>query len=222
VNSISNNIKNIQQRIEKACDRSHRSPGDITLVAVTKSVEATSIVSAYECGIKNFGENRVQSAEKKIQELSELKPYVTWHMIGHIQTNKVKPVTMFFDMIQSIDSIKLATVLNDHLRNPLPVLIQVNVSGETTKSGFSTGEVAGAIKEISRLPYLKVKGLMTIAPLSNNAEEVRPVFRTLRRIRDELSLEHLSMGMTDDYEIAIEEGATIVRIGRAIFGERSK
>lgn len=222
MNPIRNKIEAVQQRIEKACDRSHRSPEEITLVAVTKSVEAPSIASAYECGIRNFGENRVQSAEKKIKELSGLKSYVTWHMIGHIQTNKVKPVTAFFDMIQSVDSIKLAIALNNQLQSRLPVLIQVNVSGEATKGGFSVDQVAEAVEEIKKLPYLEIKGLMTIAPLSDNTEEVRPVFRTLRRIRDEMGLEHLSMGMTDDYEVAIEEGATIVRIGRAIFGERRK
>jgi pyridoxal phosphate enzyme (YggS family) len=217
---IRKNIQDVQQRIERACDRSHRSADEITLVAVTKSVDAMSIESAYECGLRDFGENRVQEAERKITELSALRSQVTWHMIGHVQTNKVKPVIRFFDMIQSVDSIKLATRLDSHLTEPLPVLVQVNISEEMTKGGFSRDQVTGAVKEISGLPHLDVKGLMTIAPLTDNMEEVRPIFRTLRKIRDELGLEHISMGMSDDYEIAIEEGATIVRIGRAIFSER--
>ena len=219
---IRNNIRDVQNRMEKACDRSHRSPHEITLVAVTKTIESAAIISAYECGLRDFGENRVQSAEKKIIELSGLKPDITWHMIGHVQTNKVKPVVSLFDMIQSVDSLKLAIKLDNHIEGSLPVLVQVNVSEEVTKGGFSTDEVAGAVEKINRLPHLNVKGLMTIAPLTDNIEEVRPVFHTLRKMRDELGLEHLSMGMTDDYEIAIEEGATIVRIGRAIFGERRK
>lgn len=219
---IRNNIQDVQQRIKRACDRSHRSPDEITLVAVTKSVDAMSVISAYECGLRDFGENRVQAAEKKIMELSALRPHITWHMIGHVQTNKAKPVIRFFDMIQSVDSIKLATGLNSYLEKPLPVLVQVNVSEEATKSGFGIDQAARAVEEITRLPYLDVKGLMTIAPWTDNMEEVRPVFRTLRKMRDELGLEHLSMGMTDDYEIAIEEGATIIRIGRAIFNQRRK
>lgn len=222
VEFVRKNIQDVRQRIERACSRSHRLPDEITLVAVTKSVNAISIASAYEYGLRDFGENRVQEAERKITELSALRPHITWHMIGHIQTNKIKPVISFFDMIHSIDTIKLATALDSHMKGPLPVLVQVNVSEETTKGGFRVDQVAGAVEQMSRLPHLDVKGLMTIAPLTDNMEEVRPIFRTLRRVRNELGLEHLSMGMTDDYEIAIEEGATIIRIGRAIFGKRRK
>jgi PLP dependent protein len=217
---IRENIQEVQKRIAGACERSGRSPREITLVAVTKTVDAATITSAYEHGIKHFGENRVQEAEKKIEELAAIRQSVTWHMIGHVQTNKVKPVTRLFNIVQSVDSMKLATGLDMQAQDTLPVLVQVNVSGEDTKSGFSIDQVNMAINEMSHLPHLDIKGLMTIAPWTDNEEEVRSVFRTLRQLRDKLGLEHLSMGMTDDYEIAIEEGATIVRIGRAIFGKR--
>ena len=217
---IRENIQEVQKRIDTACKRSGRLPDDITLVAVTKSVDATSITSAYEYGIKHFGENRVQEAEKKIEQLTILRQSVTWHMIGHVQTNKVKQVTRLFNIVQSVDSMRLATSLDIQAQDILPVLIQVNVSGENTKSGFSVDEVNAAISEMNHLSHLDIKGLMTIAPWTDNTEEIRSVFRTLRELRDKLGLEHLSMGMTDDYEIAIEEGATIVRIGRAIFSKR--
>jgi pyridoxal phosphate enzyme (YggS family) len=217
---IRENIQEVEKRIKTACERSGRLPHEITLVAVTKSVDAAAITSAYEYGIKHFGENRVQEAEKKIVELATLRQSVTWHMIGHVQTNKVKSVTRLFDIVQSVDSMRLATSLDMQTQDTLPILVQVNVSGENTKSGFSVDEVNRAISEMKHLSHLNIKGLMTIAPWTDNMEEVRSVFRTLRELRDKLGLEHLSMGMTDDYEIAIEEGATIVRIGRAIFGKR--
>jgi pyridoxal phosphate enzyme (YggS family) len=144
----------------------------------------------------------------------------TWHMVGHLQTNKAKLAVGLFDMIQSIDSVKLAEAISRHAKRNIPILIQVNVAEEASKSGFSLDKVSSAVKEIARLPRLEIKGLMTIAPLTSDPEEVRPVFKQLRLLRDSLGLEHLSMGMTDDFEVAIEEGATIVRIGRAIFGER--
>jgi pyridoxal phosphate enzyme (YggS family) len=217
---IRENIQEVEKRIKTACERSGRLPHEITLVAVTKSVDAAAITSAYEYGIKHFGENRVQEAEKKIVELATLRQSVTWHMIGHVQTNKVKSVTRLFDIVQSVDSMRLATSLDMQTQDTLPILVQVNVSGENTKSGFSVDEVNTAISEMKHLSHLDIKGLMTIAPWTDNMEEVRSVFHTLRELRDKLGLEHLSMGMTDDYEIAIEEGATIVRIGRAIFGKR--
>ena len=155
-------------------------------------------------------------------QLSEIRPLSTWHMIGHLQTNKAGIATGLFDIIHSIDSVKLAEVINRQARKPVPVLLEVNVSGEASKYGFSLHDLASAIAAISRLEKLDLRGLMTIAPLVADAEQIRPVFRQLRSLRDRYSLEHLSMGMTDDFEIAIEEGATIVRIGRAIFGEREK
>ncbi len=217
---IAANIREVQERIARACERSHKLPSEITLVAVTKGVEAQAIRVAFDCGIRDFGENRVQEAEDKIGQLAGLKPDVIWHMVGHLQSNKAKRAVDLFDIIHSVDSIKLAEILSRRVEKSLPVLLEVNVSGEATKGGFSVGETAMAVEEIRRLPNLKVMGLMTIAPLVADLEEVRPVFRKLRELRDFLGLEHLSMGMTDDFEVAVEEGATMLRIGRAIFGER--
>jgi pyridoxal phosphate enzyme (YggS family) len=217
---IAANIKEVQERIERACQRSQRLPGEITLVAVTKEVEAQAVRRAFDCGIRNFGENRVQEAEGKIIQLSILRPAVQWHMVGHLQSNKAKIAVELFDIIHSVDSIKLAGILNRRVEEPFPILLEVNISGETTKAGFSIGETTAAVKAIKQLPNLKVLGLMTVAPFVPDPEEVRPVFRKLRELRDSLGLKHLSMGMTDDFEVAVEEGATMLRIGRAIFGER--
>jgi PLP dependent protein len=217
---IEANIREVRNRIEQACQRSDRSPDEITLVAVTKVVEASVINTAFDLGIRNFGENRVQEAEGKIAQLTNLKPEVTWHMVGHLQSNKAKTAVELFDIIHSVDSVRLAGILNKLAKKPLPVLLEVNVSGESTKAGFSLDKVAEAVKDIRRLPNLKLMGLMTVAPLVAEPEEVRPVFGKLRELRDSSGLEHLSMGMTDDFEVAIEEGSTMLRIGRAIFSDR--
>ena len=217
---IQANIREVQMRITRACERSHRSPSEITLVAITKGVEVPAIKAAFNLGIRDFGENRVQEAEAKIVQLADLKPNVTWHMVGHLQSNKAKSAVELFDIIHSVDSIKLAEILGRRVEKPFPVLLEVNVSGEATKGGFSAGETEAAVKEIKQLPNLEVMGLMTVAPFVADPEEVRPVFRKLRELRDSLGLEHLSMGMTDDFEVAVEEGATMLRIGRAIFGDR--
>jgi pyridoxal phosphate enzyme (YggS family) len=171
--------------------------------------------------LRHFGESRVQEGASKIEQLQRFKPDIVWHMVGHLQTNKAKTAASVFDIIHSVDSLKLAETLNNCSTRKLRVLIQVNVADEATKSGFALTEVNEAVRQIGRLPNLEIEGLMTIAPLVSDAEEVRPVFRQLRQLRDALGLRHLSMGMTDDFEIATEEGATLVRIGRAIFGERS-
>jgi PLP dependent protein len=190
-------------------------------VAVTKTVDAAKIEAAFRLGIRDFGENRVQEAERKIGLLGRLVPRPTWHLVGHLQSNKVKQAIDLFDMIHSLDSLGLAEALNRNVWNKLPVLLEVNASGETSKGGFSLNEIGSAFETICKLPNLEVKGLMTVAPLTFNAEETRPIFGTLRKLRDAWGLEHLSMGMSGDFEVAIEEGATMVRIGRAIFGERS-
>lgn len=217
---IEDKVREVRFRIARACQRSHRSPDEVTLVAITKGVSAETIRCAFHCGIRHFGENRVQEAETKLAQLSDLRSEITWHMVGHLQTNKAKKALELFDIIHSVDSLRLAEVLSRRAGRTFPVLLQVNVSGETSKSGFSVAEVAVALDTISQLPNIKVIGLMTIAPLSIDPEVVRPVFRKLRELRDQLGLEHLSMGMSDDFEVAVEEGATMVRIGRAIFGER--
>ena len=217
---IAANLRDVQGRIAQACERSHRSPGEITLVVVTKEVGVSAIRAAFDCGIRDFGENRVQEAEGKIGQLADLKPDVTWHMVGHLQSKKARTAVDLFDIIHSIDSVRLAEILSRRAEKSFPVLLQVNVSGEATKGGFVMGEIVNAVNEIKKLSNLKVMGLMTIAPLVSDPEEVRPVFRKLRELRDSLGLEHLSMGMTDDFEVAVEEGATMLRVGRAIFGER--
>ena len=218
--NIEANIREVQGRIARACERSRRLPGEITLVAITKEFDVSAIRAAFDCGIRDFGENRVQEAEGKIRQLSDIRQDVTLHMVGHLQSNKAKTAVDLFDIIHSVDSMRLAEILSRRVQRPLPVLLEVNVAGEATKGGFSVGEVTAAVEEIRQLQNLKVMGLMTIAPLVAEPEEVRPVFRKLRELRDSLRLEHLSMGMTDDFEVAVEEGATMLRIGRAIFGER--
>lgn len=218
--SIEENVREVRRRIGQACERSHRLPDEITLVAVTKGFETSAIRGAFDCGIRDFGENRVQEAEGKMGQLADLKPNVTWHMVGHLQSNKAKTAVDLFDIIHSIDSAKLARILSRRAQKALPVLLQVNVSGEVPKSGFAVDTVGAAFSEIRRLPNLEVIGLMTIAPIAANPEDVRPVFRKLRELRDSFGLRHLSMGMSDDFEVAIEEGATMLRIGRTIFGDR--
>lgn len=217
---ITRNLRDVERRIAQAAQRAGRSPAEITIVAVTKGLTAQAIEAALEAGIRHIGENRVQEAREKIARLSNLQPCPTWHMVGHLQTNKVKTAVEIFDIIHSIDSLRLAEALSGRARNTVPVLLQVNISGEEPKSGFSEAELPKAAEDVARLPMLKVKGLMTIAPLVSDPEEVRPIFRRLRELRDSLGLEHLSMGMSDDFEVAVGEGATMVRIGRAIFGER--
>ena len=219
---IEHNVQELQRRIAGACERVGRSPDEVTLVVVTKTIEVPAIEAAFHAGIRNFGENRVQEARPKIEQLASLRAHLTWHMVGHLQTNKAKTAVDFFDIIHSVDSLRLAEALSRRSQKRLPVLIEVNVAAEATKSGFTLPEVDEAVKRIVRLPNLEIEGLMTIAPWVSDAEEVRPVFRRLRQLGDALGLRHLSMGMTDDFEVAIEEGATLVRIGRAIFGERRR
>jgi len=217
---IKANVEQVNERIIQACQRAGRSPDEVTLVAVTKTIEPSAIATAFKLGINHFGENRVQEAVQKAGQLSYLEPHPTWHMIGHLQSNKARVAVGIFDVIHSIDSVRLAEVVSRRTQKTLPVFLEVHLSGEATKSGFSVAELEPALEAISHLPRLEIKGLMTIAPMVDDAEQVRPVFQKLRSLRDAFGLEHLSMGMTDDFEVAVEEGATLVRIGRAIFGER--
>lgn len=215
-------IEQLNQRINSACERANRSRSEITLIAATKSVLVADILRAYAAGIRNFGENRVQEAESKIAQLLPLVPKPVWHMVGRLQTNKAKKAAEIFDVIHSVDSIRLAETLDRLTPKSLPVLLQVNVSGEATKTGFTPEGVTEALRAISSLSRLHVEGLTTIAPATGDLDVVRRTFRQLRLLRDKLGLKHLSMGMSNDFEIAIEEGATFIRIGRAIFGERTK
>ncbi|GAC1349214.1 MAG: YggS family pyridoxal phosphate-dependent enzyme [Ktedonobacteraceae bacterium] len=220
------NLAQVRSHIAEAAQRVGRSPAEFTLVAVSKTVPLDLVQIAYNLGVTDFGENRVQDALPKIAEFHPQG--LRWHMIGHLQSNKASKIVGHFDTVQSLDSLHLAQTLQRHAEEQgkrLPVLLQVNVSGEASKEGMTLAETPVLARQIAALPALEVQGLMTIAPLVNDPEEVRWVFRGLRDLRDQLqhelphcSWQHLSMGMTDDYQVAIEEGATIVRIGRAIFG----
>jgi pyridoxal phosphate enzyme (YggS family) len=225
---LATNIALVRSQIAEAAQRAGRRPDEIVLVAVSKTKPVAMVEMAFRLGVTDFGENRVQEALPKI---AEFRPEgLRWHMIGHLQSNKAGKAVSSFDCVQSVDSLHLAQLLNRHaaqLTVHLPVLLEVNISGEESKEGMTPSEVHALAWQIVSLPHLDVQGLMTIAPLVDKAEEARPVFRGLRELRDQLRNEvpacawqHLSMGMTDDYRVAIEEGATIVRIGRAIFGER--
>lgn len=231
--TLAKNIAVVQSNIVRAAERVGRRADEVTLVAVSKTKPVELIKMAYDLGLHDFGENRVQDALPKIAAFRHagLQP-VAWHMIGHLQRNKVNKVVGSFESVQSVDTLQLAQTLNAHaaeLEMLIAVLLQVNVSGEASKEGMTPEEVPALAQQIVTLAQLDVQGLMTIAPLVQDPEEVRPVFRALRELRDSLRKQvpqstwhHLSMGMTDDYCIAIEEGATIVRVGRAIFGERAR
>jgi pyridoxal phosphate enzyme (YggS family) len=220
--NIAGNLAAVRERIARACERASRSPDEVVLVGVTKSRTAEEVAEAVEAGLEDVGENRVQEALAKIEAVAALGAGPRWHFIGHLQTNKARVVAGPFAIIHSVDSIRLAQALSKQARAPLPALLEVNVGGEPTKFGFAPSELPSALGEINTMPNLDVRGLMTVAPAVAEAESVRPVFRQLRVLRDELGLRELSMGMTDDFEVAIEEGATIVRVGRAIFGERTE
>lgn len=225
---IRENVQFARNKIAEACRRSGRKSEEIELVAITKTVDVEQINEAIEAGIRVVGENRVQEAWRKFQEVGEK---AHWHMVGHLQTNKVKRVLQFADMIHSVDSVYLARVIQTQakkLDRTIEILIQVNTSGEESKFGLEPEATIGAIEEVSTLPNLKIKGLMTIGAFLPNPEDVRPCFKLLNDLKDRVNergitsveIGTLSMGMTNDYEIAIEEGSTMVRVGTAIFGER--
>ena len=222
-------LEHIKQRIRKAAESCGRDPDTIRLVAVSKTFPAETVKEAIEAGATILGENYVQEAREKFDALIHYA--VSWHFIGHLQSNKAKYAVRLFDLIHSVDSLKLAQALNQEAKKAdkiQPILVQVNISGEDTKSGIAAAQTPDLISEISQLENLSIKGLMTMPPYFYQPEKVRPYFAALRRLRDRLkqqlipnvSMEELSMGMTGDFEVAVEEGATLVRIGTAIFGER--
>jgi len=227
VETIKNNLEIINEKIKKAALKANRSPEEIKLVAVTKTATTEQIKEAINAGVKIIGENKVQEAKEKYQILTA---DTEWHLVGHLQTNKVKYAIEIFDCIQTVDSIKLAKEIDKRslqFGKTTNVLVEVNVSGEETKYGIKPEEVEPFLKEISEFSRIRVRGLMTIAPIiEEDKEEVRPYFRKLRELSKEikskniknLKMDYLSMGMTDDFEVAIEEGANMVRIGRGIFG----
>jgi len=248
MDTIAARIEAVCERIAAAARRAGRSPEEIRLVGVTKTHPPELVAQALAAGLRDFGENRVQEAEPKIAALAAGRRTITWHLIGHLQSNKAKRVAGLFDVVHSVDSLHLAEALargvseripnpQPAIPNPLLVLLQVNISGEASKDGFDLAgweerpeRLDGFFADVERLlalPQLRVGGLMTIAPWGDDPAAARPTFRSAQRLRDLLARRFpaagwsaLSMGMTDDFEVAIEEGATIVRVGRAIFGAR--
>lgn len=226
--TIRDNIQQVQERIAAACDRCGRSAEDVTLVVVSKTVDVARIEEALAAGIRQFGENRVQEAVPKIDALYAHAD-VTWHMIGHLQSNKVKRAVEYFQMIHSVDSLERAQDIDKRAAEQgrvTPILFEVNVSGEGSKFGLSPDDVSAVVEAASRFEHVTVTGLMTMAPFVADPEEARPIFRALRelllRCQDAgfPQMTGLSMGMTNDFEVAVEEGATLVRVGSAIFGSR--
>ena len=239
---LESSLGSVRDRIAAAALRAGRDPAEITLVAVSKGQPASAIRAAYDLGLRHFGENRADEAELKA---GDLPAGITWHMIGHVQSRQAKLVVSLFHAVHSVDSAKLARRLSrfcGEQGKQLPILLELNVSGEAGKYGLAADQslpsrpgpwpgggvqrdmLLATIQEIITLPDVQIQGLMTMAPIVADAEQTRPVFARLRRVRDELAAvfpqvawRHLSMGMTDDFEVAVEEGATLVRVGRAIF-----
>ena len=222
------NLTAIRQRIAEACARTARQPDSVTLLAVTKSQPPEVVVEAAKLGLNLFGENKVQEAKAKIP----LCPgRLRWQMIGHLQTNKCRDAVELFEMIQSVDSLHLAQEINqraEQAAKTMRILLEVNVAGEASKFGYQPDKLLADLIQLNALPRLEIHGLMTVPPWSAEADKVRPAFRQLRELKEQCEqtlgapLSHLSMGMTADFEVAIEEGSTIVRIGTALFGPRAK
>ena len=223
---VAENVQNIRRRIALACERSGRSPGDVTLIAVTKDIPGDTVREIISAGVSDIGENYVQELKLKKDEIPGNG--VRWHFIGHLQTNKVKDIAPWIHAVHSVDSLRLASEISRRAlaaNRTIAVLVEVNTSGEATKFGLTPEEAPAVVREIIRLPAIELTGLMTIGPLTEDPEGSRGAFRTLAGLRERLAdegmtLRHLSMGMSDDFEAAIEEGATMVRIGRAIAGPR--
>ncbi len=225
---VKENLDDVQKNIQEACVRSGRNASDVTLVAVTKTVEADVMNASIDFGVTIVGENRVQEIRRKFEDV---KP-VSWHQIGHLQTNKVKYIVDKVDMIHSVDSIRLAKEISDKAskhERVIDILIQVNVASEEQKFGIGEQELSEILEEVSEMPSVRVKGLMLIAPFADDPETVRPIFRRMKEIfdstknikYDNVEMQYLSMGMSGDYVVAIEEGANMVRIGSGIFGART-
>lgn len=225
---LAENIQQVKRRIDAACARASRDPSSVTLLAVTKSQPPESVQQAARLGLSLFGENKVQEAKAKMP----LCPgRLRWHMIGHLQTNKAREAVHLFEMIQSVDSLDLAREISkraDQAARTIPILLEVNVVGEASKFGFPPERLLEALPAINALPRIEIHGLMTVPPWTAIPEKLRPLFARMRDLKRQCEqslgapLPHLSMGMSGDFEVAIEEGSTLVRIGTAIFGERRK
>ena len=225
---IKDNVAEVEANIQKACERAGRSRDEVTLIAVSKTKPVSDIYEVMETGIKDYGENKVHELCDKIEAISEP---LNWHMIGHLQRNKVKYIVDKVRMIHSVDSLRLAQQISSEAVKKgvdVDILIEVNVAEEASKFGLSTEAVIQLAEDISKLPAVHIRGLMTVAPFTENPEDNRPYFRNLRQLAvdiarkniDNVTMNELSMGMTGDYEVAIEEGATMVRVGTGIFGTR--
>ena len=225
---VAENLVQVQKNIEESCKKVNRDPGEVTLIAVSKTKPVEMLQEAYAAGARVFGENKVQEI---VDKYDQMPADVQWHMIGHLQRNKVKYIVDKAELIHSVDSLRLAETINhegEKIQRVIPVLIEVNVAQEETKFGVSVEETMSLIEEICKLPYVQIQGLMTIAPYVPDPEENRPVFRKLKQLSVDISsknmnnvhMDILSMGMTNDYQVAVEEGATMVRVGTGIFGER--
>lgn len=225
---IGTNIQKVQQKIKDACKRAGRDESDVTLIAVSKTKPVSMLLEAYQAGMREFGENKPQELRDKAKEL-DLPLH--WHMIGTLQKNKIKYVVGTVSMIHSIDSVPLAEAVNTEAEKRgvcCDVLLEINVAGEDSKHGFTPEQTEDVVRALSQCKNLRIRGLMTVAPYTENAEENRMYFRKMREILidinskniDNIFMDVLSMGMTSDYEVAIEEGATMVRVGTGIFGER--
>ena len=225
---ITENLEQVRKNIEEACRAVNRDPGEVTLISVSKTKPVSMLQEAYDAGSRDFGENKVQEIMDKY---TQLPSDIRWHMIGHLQRNKVKYIVDKVALIHSVDSLRLAeTISQEAMKKNVTasILVEVNVAEEESKFGVTSEETEKLIEEISKLPNIEVKGLMTIAPFVENPEENRLVFRNLRNLSvdiaakkfNNVTMNVLSMGMTGDYEVAIEEGATMVRVGTGIFGER--
>jgi len=224
---IAANLESVRQRVARACERGGRDPSGVTLLTVSKGHRAEVVRAAADLGLALFGENRVQEGKAKI---GLCPSRLRWHLIGHLQSNKCRDAVHFFEMIQSVDSLSLAQEINkwaDKSAKTVRVLIEVNIAGESSKFGYAPEKVLSELSEINALPKIEVHGLMTVAPFAQDPEKVRPVFRRLRELKTECEkilgapLPQLSMGMSGDFEVAVEEGATIIRLGSAILGPRS-
>lgn len=226
---IKENLENVQNKITEACKRAGRLTSEVTLISVSKTKPVSMLAEAYDAGVREFGENKVQEI---IEKYDKLPSDVNWHMIGHLQRNKVKYIIDKTKLIHSVDSVRLAEQISkEAVKNNLniDILLEVNVANEDSKYGFRVDELYEQIEKIAALPGITIQGLMTIAPFVENSEDNRWVFRELKKISvdiadkniDNVFMRELSMGMTGDYEVAIEEGATFVRVGTGIFGERN-
>jgi pyridoxal phosphate enzyme (YggS family) len=232
--SVSQNVADLKTRIAVAARRKGRRPEDVVLMAVSKTVPPDKIREAYQAGLRLFGENRVQEMAAKADAVRNLKA-AEWHMIGHLQSNKSLKAAELFGAVESVDSVRLAEKLNaatEQVGKTLAVLIEINVGGEAAKSGLApeSPELQAILQAAKRLPYLEFRGLMTVPPFTDDPDGARPFFRKLRKLRDgiaharwpNVSMDILSMGMSRDFEIAVEEGSTCIRVGTALFGERQK